>query len=217
MSTSRSTEFYRRQRETNTRKYCCPTCDKTFYNKSQLNAHMLKHTGETPYHCNCCTYKAKQKFLLDKHKLKMHNIPLPSTRTSRYRMRTSEPPIYGCKRIVKRTNKQPKLKGELQKRIDQYDAATNILDLPISKKHFSMDKSRGFIEDYWVIYLLSNPRQTQKTKTARKNTQKIAHFMNQIATIKKKFPNTFEHQLQLLREDNHKQHENINIAVDMLH
>lgn len=45
----------------------CPECGLWCAFKSQLVKHMYIHTGEKPYSCPHCTYKARQRGTLNKH------------------------------------------------------------------------------------------------------------------------------------------------------
>ena len=220
---SRAGEYYRQQREKNENKYKCDIegCAAAFYVKSQLDAHKLKHTGEAPFACFDCEYKTKQKFLLDKHREKEHNIPLPSTRQSRYKFRTKLQNCCGCTRITFYTNKKSKKGGRVQERIKLYKQNADILSLLInnliSKKEFSMDKRAGYIEDKWMLFPLSQPARLTPSGTSRRKTEKITSFINQIQNITKQTKKTeeFNREYQSLIDDNTKSSNLITIAYNI--
>ena len=53
----------------------CPFCGKLFL-KRNLIRHLRIHTGERPYACSLCSYRATQKVTLQKH-METHNIITP--------------------------------------------------------------------------------------------------------------------------------------------
>ena len=216
---SRAGEFYRRQREKREFKHVCPHagCDAKFYVKCQLTQHMLKHTGEKPFACAHCDYAAKQKALLDKHNLREHGIPLPSTRASRHRLRTSLPPQYTFKRVTRYTGKVPTQRRErLDQRITLYkNNNSNILSLveckAILKKEFYADKSAGYIYDTWVLYDITDPARVVAMGNSERKAEKAASIMNQIHNLHILFPDQeeFLRELQSLKNDNARSQEQV--------
>ena len=208
---SRSGEFYKRQRDNKQNIYCCrhEDCNKSFYLLSNLKAHTLQHTGETPFSCDICNnYHSKQKYLLDKHREKEHNIPLPSTRISRHKERTSLPEIFSYKRITKYTGKIPKKKtGGRQQRIEAYKNATDIQLLIenqlISKKDFYTDKSNGYIEDGWWIQF---PAKSIRVGNAKRKSEKMTDMLNQIHNLHIIYQdyNARRKEINLFKMDNNK-------------
>ena len=216
---SRAGEYYRRQRDKQLYNHACPhpDCDAKFYVKCQLTQHLLKHTGENPFACPHCSYAAKQKVLLDKHKLREHNIPLPSTRVSRHRLRTSLPPQYTFKRITRYTGKAPSQRRErLDERIYLYTAhKSNILALvegkEILKKEFYADKSAGYICDTWVLYNIDNPVMVVAVGNSKRKAEKMSTVLNQIHNLHILFPDEagFLREFESLKKDNAKSQEQV--------
>lgn len=52
----------------------CYVCSKTFNRIYSLDRHMMIHTGERPFPCKYCPYKANQKIVLQKHISRIHGI-----------------------------------------------------------------------------------------------------------------------------------------------
>ena len=60
-------------------KFSCSLCNQTFNKYVNLTRHHRVHTGEKPYVCPCCPYRASRKEHLEKHFNRMHPVaPLPS-------------------------------------------------------------------------------------------------------------------------------------------
>lgn len=53
-------------------KYTCDYCTYCTYNKTFLQRHMLKHTGERPFVCESCGKGFSRKYNLQLHILKFH-------------------------------------------------------------------------------------------------------------------------------------------------
>ena len=219
---SRAGEFYRRQRDTNSFAYTCTHdgCTAQFYTKSNFTAHLRQHTGECPYACDQCGYSAKQKSLLDKHRLKEHNISLPSTRETRYKERISLEPLYASRRVTTYTGKVPTHKrADLSRRVNFYKMTKNILALvntgTITKKAFYADKGSGYISDKWCIYSLHQPLINFPIGNSKRLTMKIASFMNQIHNLHLLYPkkSVFATKFLALQEDNKKSLKSINISM----
>jgi hypothetical protein len=221
---SRAGEFYRRQRDDGVFAYPCPhqECDAKFYIKSQLSTHLLNHSGETPFVCNLCNYTSKQKILLDKHRQREHDIPLPSTRISRYRTRTSLPAICECKRDTYYTGKKPNnnYKGVVA-RLEHYERENNIINLletnKVTKRDFYADKAKGYIIDHWVIYTKARPLRLFSIGNSQRKAEKITAFINQIHNITQlyKDPQQYNQEISYLQKDNKKKIELINTALQL--
>lgn len=50
-----------------TRSHACPFCSKKFYGSVDLERHKRTHTGEKPFACNFCSYRATQLGNLQRH------------------------------------------------------------------------------------------------------------------------------------------------------
>ncbi|XP_064093101.1 longitudinals lacking protein, isoforms H/M/V-like isoform X4 [Macrobrachium nipponense] len=53
--------------------YSCPFCQKPFSHKGNFRKHVRIHTGEKPFACSFCPYRANQKVLLQLHQQKRHS------------------------------------------------------------------------------------------------------------------------------------------------
>ena len=53
-------------------RYACPECQKEFYNKTDFKRHYMVHSGEFPYICPYCSFKARQKGSLSTHLYMKH-------------------------------------------------------------------------------------------------------------------------------------------------
>lgn len=68
-ASARSTHI--RKNHLKEKKYGCESCAKRFFSKSELQRHMLTHTGVKNYHCNLCDKSYQTRYGLNVH-LKSH-------------------------------------------------------------------------------------------------------------------------------------------------
>lgn len=52
--------------------YTCPVCAKEIFNKADFRRHYMVHTGERPYPCPHCPYRARQLYNLKSHVSNKH-------------------------------------------------------------------------------------------------------------------------------------------------
>ncbi|KAF2363558.1 Zinc finger C2H2-type, partial [Trinorchestia longiramus] len=52
--------------------YTCPVCAKEIFNKADFRRHYMVHTGERPYPCSHCPYRARQLYNLRSHVSNKH-------------------------------------------------------------------------------------------------------------------------------------------------
>ncbi|KAF2363560.1 Zinc finger C2H2-type, partial [Trinorchestia longiramus] len=52
--------------------FVCPVCGKAFVDKSRFRHHYMVHTGERPYGCSLCPYRARQIGTLYQHMRSIH-------------------------------------------------------------------------------------------------------------------------------------------------
>jgi hypothetical protein len=143
--------------------------------------------------------------------LREHNIPLPSTRLSRHKYRTSLKDWCGYMRRTRYTGKVPKQnRAGLNKRIHLYRNNADMLSLlttqDITKKEFYADKNGGYITDHWIVYAKANTRMVHIVGNSQRKTEKIAHFMNQINNLHILFPKAADlgNEIESLKQDNKK-------------
>ena len=230
---SRAGEYYRQQRDNGNCKYTCrhEGCERKYYSKAQLDAHMLSHSGEKPHECSLCNYASRQKYLLDRHREKAHSIPMPTTRISRARARRSVPDRFFCSRITAFTGLMPsQRRGNigLQRRVTLYKQSANIRELLepteaatfITRKHFSSDKRRGYILDSYYIGEYDASHNYQFGNAGRR-CEKMVTILNQLHTIQTLYPPTispqkYEAELEIFKQDNNKAQALINRAIHLI-
>lgn len=54
------------------KRHACPFCGKSFIKKFNLTTHIRIHTGERPYACSRCRYRANQRSHLKAHVVAVH-------------------------------------------------------------------------------------------------------------------------------------------------
>ena len=60
------------KRKFHLKQFTCSYCGMAFPEKHKLRDHMFKHTGEKPFACDKCDYRAAKKYNLDVHKGTKH-------------------------------------------------------------------------------------------------------------------------------------------------
>ncbi|XP_047740481.1 zinc finger and BTB domain-containing protein 32-like [Hyalella azteca] len=52
----------------------CPVCGMDFFDKTRFRSHYMVHTGEQPYACHLCPFKARQSCNLKRHVREKHEL-----------------------------------------------------------------------------------------------------------------------------------------------
>ncbi|XP_037076125.1 uncharacterized protein LOC119097172 [Pollicipes pollicipes] len=82
-------------RPSKTLRYLCPHCD-LYFRKASLKSHLMKHTGEAPFHCMYCSRYFYVESERDRHEVTSHrhSVRMHVTRVHRDEQRTC--PADGC-------------------------------------------------------------------------------------------------------------------------
>lgn len=58
-------------------RFQCSVCPKRLSSNKSLKLHMTQHTGEKPFACDFCSYRAITQSIVNQHKLRMHEGSMP--------------------------------------------------------------------------------------------------------------------------------------------
>jgi len=178
-----STLHYQRRKEEGNL-FQCPECEyQTPYGTACIKQHIRhNHTYEKPFKCLECGKPYTQKNNLDKHCYKMHNTPMPSTRSTRTAIRTSLPYKFHAIWTLTTLIIHPKKRYEAIKGVYKAKPST---PLP----YLASDAKAGYIDYGWRIQDMITKDQYIPTNTrSQKFSKAIANFMNQIHTLNQLHP-----------------------------
>jgi hypothetical protein len=199
MTILQSTLHYRRRKEEGDHHYCThilkdgSPCPYSTPYSSALPQHVrYNHTDEKPFVCPECKHAYCQKNNMDKHRQRRHNVPLPSTRATRYQQATSRPDKYKPVWFLRVTNKRPSVRSNLIERLRRYKSLAGLHDMKVSNlDYLSSDAKSGYLVYGWIILNMDTNKVIKNVtnKRSRAHVSVIAEFMNKINTLKKIYSN----------------------------
>lgn len=191
-SNLQSTQHYQRRKEEG-RLFHCPHCNyETPYGNHTIKIHIRQHhTHEKPFKCLDCGKEYSQKNNLDKHRHKFHNVPMPSTKASRTKMRNSLPEKYQAVWSLKILKEHPK---------DRYFYHEGTYRCkPNGLPHLASDAKAKYITYGWRVENMHTGVCITPTNTrSRTFVENIASFMNKLDTLYQLYPSNNELKEQVL-------------------